>query len=866
VTFTFTIAGSAKTVQVGSLSIDPVANGRDVLSARIYSANGSYIPAVGAEVIADLDGTRLFGGHIKSTRIVGKNNAPITEIETEISCQSFKALAEDQFVTETVADGTTMKAFLQTLETNYFTDLGITLDAAQVTGPNLTEMSFSDMALSAVFDEVTKQTGFVWNIDEFKVMSMFEPAVTTAPFNIAVSDKRIDEDLVVESTRKDYCNRVIVRAGEAGLRDLVDSFTGDGSTDTFQLRLPIAGPTTPTPDEMGAVGYAVVDYDYVVNPGGTESLAGAAAPSGFLWEYNATTFEVTRRSGAPPNTTPIQVRYKALFPISVQADDLVAQAADGRVITRVFVEPNIYDPDQAQARAEYLLSLFGGTLQTVEFSTRRAGLRPGMTLTINVPARSVNGTFLVQTVNITNDAGNNALRHHVTAIGGTTVRPSYWHHVIQSWLGDGSVAASTPEAGPGGAAPYPPEGAIQSYKAGTFYGSAQARLDPDGALGTLGYSALPALMRLEVPDDDKYALAIGRSDRTAADRLLTIYPYGPDGQIQADVVGKVEWFIRRHAGLGTSGNFQLLAERNLLLQADQAYGIVNCDGFTGAAGLGLFRKNLTNSDSPYTISATERSTFFSCDATSGNVLLNAPAIAGNWTFAGLNNSFSRLVVIKHTGSANTVTWDPNSTETADGNSTVVLTPGEAVMLLAGGSGTQWRVVGRLASGGGIRAVTVTLTDAQIKALPSAPITLVPALGTGIWAKPIALTLFANVTNATYTNINTTYSALSLSITDAVGSWIAVPVVNDNTTTPAMDRVTGFLGGSVHDSMMAMPVPYMDINGDQWLPNVQTIVSGGSVADLPVVLAMDNNGSGNLTGGHASNTLRVILYYAVEALA
>ena len=39
----------------------------------------------------------------------------------------------------------------------------------------------------------------------------------------------------------------------------------------------------------------------------------------------------------------------------------------------------------------------------------------------------------------------------------------------------------------------------------------------------------------------------------------------------------------------------------------------------------------------------------------------------------------------------------------------------------------------------------------------------------------------------------------------------------------------------------------------------------SVEETALACAMDNNGSGNLTGGNASNTLTITVYYAHEDL-
>src|SRR6476469_3713527 len=99
-TYAVTIGGVSKTFK-GGITITETANGRNKLSAAVYSAAGSYRPAVGDEVIVTEDGTRIFGGNIDTPGETGAGGLGITPIVTNISAVDFNALADRRFIAET---------------------------------------------------------------------------------------------------------------------------------------------------------------------------------------------------------------------------------------------------------------------------------------------------------------------------------------------------------------------------------------------------------------------------------------------------------------------------------------------------------------------------------------------------------------------------------------------------------------------------------------------------------------------------------------------------------------------------------------------------------------------------------------------
>lgn len=171
--------------------------------------------------------------------------------------------------------------------------------------------------------------------------------------------------------------------------------------------------------------------------------------------------------------------------------------------------------------------------------------------------------------------------------------------------------------------------------------------------------------------------------------------------------------------------------------------------------------------------------------------------------------------------------------------------------------TAWVLVGTTGTGAISKTVT-TLTNAQVIALPTTPIQLIAAPAAGSRNRIIAASLVTRFTAGAYTNVNTTWATLQ--IQSAPGQWLAMPIFNDSSI-PTTQLTT--VMNAAQNRVINLLIP--DVYPSGWVLDANIINDPADQDADATQIAIDNNGSGVLTGGNAANTLKVTLYYAVEAL-
>ncbi len=213
----------------------------------------------------------------------------------------------------------------------------------------------------------------------------------------------------------------------------------------------------------------------------------------------------------------------------------------------------------------------------------------------------------------------------------------------------------------------------------------------------------------------------------------------------------------------------------------------------------------------------------------------APGAAQNavGNFISLTLNGNRIVA---SGSGTATVTVPNTTQTLIGSSTLC-------------TAANWCTA------------TLTLTDAQIKALPTTYVTVVPGPGAGNRVKIYSASFTLNSLAGAYTNLDSSYAEFGI----MGGTYVYGPV-NDSSAVPAITDLNSWLGSAVRAAYdPTIPQISSNLIAGSWgyaITNHFEVYASVSGAAAEVYMF---NASGNLTGGNAANTMKVRVYYAIEPL-
>jgi hypothetical protein len=160
-----------------------------------------------------------------------------------------------------------------------------------------------------------------------------------------------------------------------------------------------------------------------------------------------------------------------------------------------------------------------------------------------------------------------------------------------------------------------------------------------------------------------------------------------------------------------------------------------------------------------------------------------------------------------------------------------------------------------AAAGTLSRATITLTNAQIKALPTTSQTVVAAGGADTVLIPVMAAIFLNTTAGAYTNVETGEAEHGWTIT--YGQWLVDAMGFTRMPTDATRR-TALLGAY-------WDVPSVPMLTAQY-PPYSGSMRANTVINAPLMVSAWNGVLGDYTGGHASNSAKVVVYYRTESFA
>jgi hypothetical protein len=426
---TFTIGGDDMRgyVQLGTLTIDYEINSRPVMRCVLRSVDPDKISALlsyhtihNLDVVVEVDSVRVFGGIVWTA-----DENPVVDYrhhEYTVQCVSYAAYGDVSLFNGITAAGT-LKSMLTTIAANI--GHGVTLDAAQDTGPTLVDQGFPFLTVNGCFDQLATVSGWNYRYDFDKHVRFYGPGTIGAPFALQDTDGSI-LSMKVSRTLTGYSNYILVNFGSSGQQVVLDKFFGDGSSTTFPLHYNVA--VAPTTVSLNSTNYLI---------------------DGVTWTYNAGAGTITY-SGSPPGTSDtIGVPYTAQFPSSLNVTD-PTEISLYDYFAVVVSYPDVYDYVQATSLGEGELARRLGVPRTLSAKTSTAGLVPGMTVNVTVSKFDMSSVdFLITKVSMQHVAkigaglsGSNLFFFDVSAVEGNQYRAN-WQQYFKNLMGGSATSGAT---------------------------------------------------------------------------------------------------------------------------------------------------------------------------------------------------------------------------------------------------------------------------------------------------------------------------------------------------------------------------------------------------------------------------------------
>ena len=365
------------TQQIGSKS--------DTAAFFIEDTIPADAPVVGQEyILFEPDGvTRIYGGIIaKAQRVrLGPEKDGF-----KVKVQDFSKLVEKRLVLRAFTQRLAGDIFKEIL-TDFVKDPSITTTFV-LDGPVIDFIGFNFKNGKKALDEVAKQAGMDWYIDENKVVHLFFLETSSAPLIVDKNETRIRDFKFIPNFTQ-LKNRVIVRGGTSESILFEETYEGDNSRNTFPVSYrPTAIPVVKVQNQIKSVG--------IKNKDDGQGF-------GFLFDPNNKVLENDAEPVLGPNKDLI-VEYKFKIPILVQVEDAASisevaavEGSDG-VYEAIIVDDSIETLVGARERAQAEINRFSRLIFKGSFETHVDGFKQGQLLTVSFPEKGLSVQGLVERV------------------------------------------------------------------------------------------------------------------------------------------------------------------------------------------------------------------------------------------------------------------------------------------------------------------------------------------------------------------------------------------------------------------------------------------------------------------------------------
>lgn len=859
-TYTCSIGGSSRRVMVQGFRIQETLNGVDTLQCQVVSLDGSYVPSVGDDIQITEDASTIFGGLVETVSVRGVNKAGNTSgLSMAVTAKSYAIFPQRRIITITLAAGT-LKAQLTQLNTAAFSSsFSTTIHASQADGPSMPEIAFTDTRCDAILDVMMKTAtsiagaGYAWNIDATNALRATSTGEVSAPFSVTDTNGNAIKDIEVETTRNDlYANRLLIEIASGPATSTETFVAADGVTSggliTFTAKYPASQSifdTYPNVLYIDGVAQSTIGFG-----------ASQLGPDDWYWDSSVSPAELVYPIAGgrpfPTGAEEVEITYAIRYPITTTVEDTAGITAYGEW-DRKIRPPTALSDVALQDYAAGVLASLSPVKTEVRYPTLQTGILPGMAQTVNSTKRGFNDTVLVQEVE-TSWLTDEVAQRMVSGVASDAFQGTF-RGTVDQWMSTGGETAAVVAAGVSGSSVAPPIRGIQFNRDGSPGASDELLHDYDGGGETFGVEDLAANFASMPADESKLSFAFG--NRSAGlDKALTGWQLDGDGTFYIELDGGGDLVMSVFGG----GSLQLSGVNASLI-----------GGESSTAGSHLRLGKLIAQDTVFP-NVQRKTTSFTLDAAYGGgglpenvVVLDAassqvvtlPVVTADSMSLGSSDSWSRQATFINTGSASWALTPASGS--IEGLSTRPIVPGERVVVQAfAGTGAGWFVVSSY-----VKPFATTLTDAEIKALPTTPITVLAAAPSGYRWVPSRFVLEMKATAGAYAAVDASaYLNMQFGTSGPLASGY---LANDASTTPALADMDALFKSA--DNSTVELEPYMaqvSPESDEWgvMPEV---VATGDLDGSAIRLVVNNGSSGNFTGGNSANTLTVTVYAALQRI-
>lgn len=214
--FLFTIGGvdCVPLLREGTLEIDKH-YGTEVLTCETWDRgplSGSYIPADGDDVYAEIDGHLLFGGtvvDVDASPIINESGTRVT-----ITAQDYGLVAHKINVIALTIPSGPVRDIADDLCTQFLVPRGYTNIGTPTGGPTIDAIDVEYATLADVLSLLSELSGYFWRINGDKEFALTNPGALSGPVTLSVANGNIRERAFgYQRSRLEHASRLFVRTG-----------------------------------------------------------------------------------------------------------------------------------------------------------------------------------------------------------------------------------------------------------------------------------------------------------------------------------------------------------------------------------------------------------------------------------------------------------------------------------------------------------------------------------------------------------------------------------------------------------------------------------------------------------------------------